>query len=151
MVDEDDDRIDALARKAAELADRGGKRLKRVRIESEAGVVELEWWPEGGATPATASAAVPAGPVMAGPVVEDGLVPVEAPVVGTFYRSPQPGAPAFVNEGDSVEVDQAIGIVEAMKIMNHIAAPVAGRVAKIAVGDGEIVEFGQPLVWLEPA
>jgi acetyl-CoA carboxylase biotin carboxyl carrier protein len=56
-----------------------------------------------------------------------------------------------VEEGDAVEAGQPVGIVEAMKIMNQIEAPVAGRVAKVAVGNGDIVEFGQPLVWLEPA
>lgn len=152
MADEDEDRIDALAHKAAALADKGGKRLRRVRVASGDDVVELEWWPDTGpAFAATAGPATAAAAAAAATAADDGLVPVEAPVVGTFYRSPQPGAPPFVNEGDSVEVDQPVGIVEAMKIMNHIAAPVAGRVAKIAATDGEVVEYGQPLLWLEPA
>ena len=83
-------------------------------------------------------------------MVPDTRLPIVAPLVGTFFRSPQPGARAFVEEGDVVEPGQAVGIVEAMKIMNQVASEHRGRVVEIAVKDGEWVEFQQPLVYLEP-
>jgi acetyl-CoA carboxylase biotin carboxyl carrier protein len=81
----------------------------------------------------------------------DNRVPVLAPLVGTFYRSGQPGAKPFVEEGDVVEVGQTVCIVEAMKLMNEIGAGEAGKVASILVQDGEAVEFEQILMYLEPA
>jgi acetyl-CoA carboxylase biotin carboxyl carrier protein len=80
----------------------------------------------------------------------DNRVPVLAPLVGTFYRSQQPGQPAFVEEGDVVEVGQTVCIVEAMKLMNEVAAGEGGRVAEIVVENGEPVEFEQVLMYLEP-
>jgi acetyl-CoA carboxylase biotin carboxyl carrier protein len=82
--------------------------------------------------------------------VADTRLPVVAPLVGTFYRSPQPGARVFVEEDDVVEPGQTIGIVEAMKIMNQVASEHRGRVVEIPVKDGEWVEFQQPLMYLEP-
>jgi acetyl-CoA carboxylase biotin carboxyl carrier protein len=78
------------------------------------------------------------------------LVPVEAPMVGTFYRAPKPDAPPFVSEGDVVKEGQVLCIVEAMKLMNEIEAKVGGRIVKVVVENGQPVEFGQPLFLLEP-
>ena len=72
-----------------------------------------------------------------------------APLVGTFYRSPEPGAKPFVEVGDVVEPETEVAIVEAMKIMNRITADCAGRVTEILVSDGEMVEFGQTLMYVE--
>jgi acetyl-CoA carboxylase biotin carboxyl carrier protein len=80
----------------------------------------------------------------------DGLVRVEAPMVGVFYRAPQPGAPAFVQEGDTVAPGQTLCILEAMKLMNEIKTDAAGVVRTIHVGNAEPVEFGQLLFELEP-
>jgi oxaloacetate decarboxylase (Na+ extruding) subunit alpha len=80
----------------------------------------------------------------------DGSVRVEAPMVGVFYRAPQPGAPPFVEEGDAVAPGQTLCILEAMKLMNEIKADVAGVVRSIHVGNAEPVEFGQLLFELEP-
>jgi oxaloacetate decarboxylase alpha subunit len=80
----------------------------------------------------------------------DGLVRVEAPMVGTFYRAPQPGAPPFVEEGDAVGAGQTLCILEAMKLMNEIKADLDAIVRKIHVGNAEPVEFGQLLFELEP-
>jgi acetyl-CoA carboxylase biotin carboxyl carrier protein len=74
---------------------------------------------------------------------------VTAPMVGTAYLAAQPGAPAFVKVGDSVREGQTLVIIEAMKVMNQIASPRAGRVAQILVTDGAPVEYGQALVILE--
>jgi acetyl-CoA carboxylase biotin carboxyl carrier protein len=73
---------------------------------------------------------------------------VTSPMVGTVYLAPQPGAPPFVNVGSEV-TDGTVCIIEAMKTMNPVAAPVAGRVAEILVRDGQPVEFGEPLMRIE--
>jgi len=80
----------------------------------------------------------------------DGLVRVESPMVGTFYRSPQPGAPSFVEEGDAVAAGQTLCILEAMKLMNEVKAEIEAVVRRIHVGNAEPVEYGQLLFELEP-
>ena len=77
--------------------------------------------------------------------LEEKLHEVKSPVVGTFYESPSPGAPAFVKIGDQVEVGQVLCIVEAMKLMNEIESDVAGEVVKRIAASGQPVEYGQPL------
>ena len=73
---------------------------------------------------------------------------ITAPMIGTFYAGATPGAQPFVAEGDHVYVGQTIGIIEAMKIMNEIAADRAGVVEAILVGNGQPVEYGSPLMRL---
>jgi len=80
-----------------------------------------------------------------------GLIPVESPMVGTFYRAPAPGAEPYVKEGDLVEKGSILCIIEAMKLMNEIEAEVRGRIAKFLVENAQPVEFGQTLFLLEPA
>ncbi len=80
-----------------------------------------------------------------------GLIPVEAPMVGTFYRAPAPGAEPYVKEGDLVHKRTVLCIIEAMKLMNEIEAEVSGRVVRILPENGQPVEFGQTLFLLEPA
>jgi acetyl-CoA carboxylase biotin carboxyl carrier protein len=74
---------------------------------------------------------------------------VSSPMVGTAYRSPQPGAKPFVEEGAQVREGETLLIIEAMKTMNAIAAPRAGTVTKIMIEDGQPVEFGEPLLIIE--
>ncbi|HEY9216647.1 MAG TPA: biotin/lipoyl-containing protein, partial [Phenylobacterium sp.] len=74
---------------------------------------------------------------------------VNSPMVGTVYLQPQPGADLFVKVGDSVQAGQTLMIIEAMKTMNPIPAPKAGKVVEILVEDGQPVEFGEPLIVLE--
>jgi len=81
------------------------------------------------------------------PAVRPGTI-VTSPMVGTVYLSPQPGAPPFVNIGDAV-TDGTLCIIEAMKTMNPVPSPAAGRVAEIFVRDGQPVEFGEPLMRIE--
>jgi acetyl-CoA carboxylase biotin carboxyl carrier protein len=80
----------------------------------------------------------------------DNRIPVLAPLVGTFYGAAQPGAKPFVEPGDAVESGQTVCIVEAMKLMNEVAANEQGRVAEILVENGQWVEFEQVLMYLEP-
>ena len=94
--------------------------------------------------PATAPAHTPPAPE---PAVREGTI-VTSPMVGTVYLSPQPGAPPFVNLGDAV-TDGTLCIIEAMKTMNPVPSPAAGRVAEILVRDGQPVEFGEPLMRIE--
>ena len=70
---------------------------------------------------------------------------VLSPMIGTFYASPSPGEPQFVEEGDPVEVGQVIGIIEAMKIMNEITSEFDGTISQILVKNAQAVEYGQPL------
>jgi acetyl-CoA carboxylase biotin carboxyl carrier protein len=104
-------------------------------------------------TPGTARAAASsaASPVALPASETAGLIPVESPMVGTFYRAPAPGAEPYVKEGDLVEKGTILCIIEAMKLMNEIEAEVQGRIAKILVENAQPVEFGQTLFLLEPA
>ena len=74
---------------------------------------------------------------------------LHSPMVGTAYRSPEPGAPPFVEAGTRVTAGQTILIIEAMKTMNHIPAPYAGTVLAVLVDDGQPVEFAEPLAVIE--
>ncbi len=91
---------------------------------------------------AAAPAAAPAAP--AAPAEPAGHV-VKAPMVGTFYRAPNPGAAPFVEVGQSVKEGDALCIIEAMKLLNEIEADKAGVIKEILVENGEPVEYGQPL------
>jgi acetyl-CoA carboxylase biotin carboxyl carrier protein len=79
----------------------------------------------------------------------EGVVAIRAPMVGTFYRAPKPGAPPFVEVGAEVGVDTVIGIVETMKLMNSVSAGVAGKVIEICVANGQFVEADQVLMRLQ--
>lgn len=75
---------------------------------------------------------------------------IKSPMVGTFYRSPSPDAPPFIEAGQVVEVGQVVCIVEAMKLMNEIKSEVRGKVAEVLVENAQPVEFGQVLFTVEP-
>ncbi len=127
-----------------------GSTVQRFAVEAGDTRIEIErGLPAGIAAAPMVVTALPGG--------EDGAVEVDdrhailAPLVGTFYRSSQPGADPFVKEGDSVEVGQTVAIVEAMKLMNQVAADKAGTVSAIVCEDGQWVEFEQVLIYIEPA
>jgi acetyl-CoA carboxylase biotin carboxyl carrier protein len=82
---------------------------------------------------------------------ENRLVEITSHMVGTFYRSPRPGADHYVTIGSEVEPDTVVCIIEAMKVMNEMKAEVAGTIVEILVQDTEPVEFGQVLFLVEPA
>ncbi|TCS17550.1 acetyl-CoA carboxylase biotin carboxyl carrier protein [Caulobacter sp. BK020] len=98
--------------------------------------------------PAPAAAAPAAEAAAPAPAAQAGEA-VKSPMVGTVYLSPQPGADAFIKVGDTVSAGQTLLIVEAMKTMNPISAPKAGKVVEILVADAQPVEFGEPLVIVE--
>jgi acetyl-CoA carboxylase biotin carboxyl carrier protein len=131
-----------------------GSTVQRFSVEAGDTKIEIErGMPAGvvvGAAPA--AAAMPAAPGDEGGAPEmDGRHPIKAPLVGTFYRASQPGAPPFVSEGDVVELGQPVAIVEAMKLMNQVQADQKGKVVEIVVEDGAWVEFEQILMYLEPS
>jgi acetyl-CoA carboxylase biotin carboxyl carrier protein len=76
---------------------------------------------------------------------------VKSPIVGTFYRAPDPNSPPFVSVGDRVKVGQVLCIIEAMKLMNEIEAEVAGEVVKVHPENGQPVQYGDPLFTVRPA
>jgi acetyl-CoA carboxylase biotin carboxyl carrier protein len=100
--------------------------------------------------PAPAAASAPAAPPAA--EAAPAAAPVDAvksPMVGTVYLSPEPGAKPFITPGQTVKAGDTLVIIEAMKVMNPITAPKAGKIAQILIGDAQPVEFDQPLVVIE--
>lgn len=91
--------------------------------------------------------AVPSPP----PPINERLVEVTSPMVGTFYRAPAPDESPFVNTGDRITTGQTVCIIEAMKLMNEIESEVSGEVVEILVQNGQPVEYGQPLMRVKPA
>jgi len=105
------------------------------------------------ALPAVPSAAAAVAAPAPAPVAESedaSLHIVKSPIVGTFYESPSPGAPAFVKVGDQVESGQVLCIIEAMKLMNEIESDAAGEIVKRFVQTGQPVEYGQQLFAVRP-
>jgi acetyl-CoA carboxylase biotin carboxyl carrier protein len=116
---------------------------RRVRVARNGG---------GGAVAMVAAQTLPVTSVGSAPAMPAAAEPagaVKSPMVGTAYLGPQPGAAPFVAVGDTVREGQTLFIIEAMKVMNQIPAPRAGRVAQILVADATPVEFGQILAVLE--
>lgn len=100
--------------------------------------------------PAPAAAVAPPTKSEPPPGEPPGLHVIKSPIVGTFYRSPSPQSPSFVNIGDRVEPDTVVCIIEAMKLMNEIQAETIGVVTEIYVQNGQPVEYGQPLFGIKP-
>jgi acetyl-CoA carboxylase biotin carboxyl carrier protein len=137
--------------------------LDDAKIEVERGVATVAYAPVDGAP---AQAAVGGGAITAAMAISPGArgasgsfaalggadtrIPVLAPLVGTFYEAAGPGQKPFVEVGQTVEAGETVCIVEAMKLMNEVAASEGGKVAEIVVQNGERVEFEQVLMYLEP-
>ena len=83
--------------------------------------------------------------------LEKKFLEITSPMVGTFYRSPAPGEPAFVNVGDRIRMGQTVCIIEAMKLMNELEAEVVGEIVEILVQNGDPVEYGQALMRVNPS
>ena len=128
--------------------------LAELEIKEGEEVVRLSRVPKGSvavapvavAAPAVAAAPVAAAPAAAPavPALPEGHV-VKAPMVGTYYASASPGAPAFIKVGQQVKAGETLGIIEAMKMFNQIEADVAGTVQAILIDNGQPVEFDQPM------
>ncbi len=125
------------------------------RVSRETGLVPVGMMPAvhaAAAPPVAAGHASAASAPGAAPPAEAGarLVEVKSPMVGTFYRAPEPGAEPYVKPGNRVSVGQTLCIIEAMKIMNELESEVAGVVREVLVEDAQPVEFGQVLFRVEP-
>jgi acetyl-CoA carboxylase biotin carboxyl carrier protein len=99
------------------------------------------------AQPVVEAAAAPAAAPVATPAIKGHVA--KSPMVGTFYRSPSPGAKAFVEVGSTVKEGETVCIIEAMKILNEIEADKAGTITQILCENGQAVEYGQPLFVIE--
>ncbi|MGM4928041.1 acetyl-CoA carboxylase biotin carboxyl carrier protein [Tardiphaga sp. 37S4] len=125
--------------------ERAGLRVRVARNISVAAAVPA-YAPAPAAAPAPVAAAA-AAPAAADMTKHPGAVP--SPMVGTVYRAPEPGKPAFIEVGAKVAAGQTLVIIEAMKTMNQIPAPRAGTVTQILIEDGSPVEYGEALVIIE--
>ena len=97
--------------------------------------------------PAPAAESAPAAQAV---TVKEGTVPIPAPMVGTFYATPEPGAPPFVKLGDHVDAETTVGLVEVMKVFNAVSAGAAGTIDEVCVESGQFVEHGQTLFLVRP-
>jgi oxaloacetate decarboxylase (Na+ extruding) subunit alpha len=146
---------------SAGAADQREERIREVvRIVEESGIDEITVEEDGMRVRVRRALDAPAVPDWSGPAPiapgavavppQPGIVRIESPMVGTFYRGSQPGAPPFVEEGDPVVAGQTLCILEAMKLMNEVKSEIDGIVVKFHVGNAEPVEYGQLLLELEP-
>lgn len=165
----DTEAFKALCAEAKDLMKRlEGSSVQSVTVELDGAKIEVER----GAVPVVMPAAPASGDVVLGGPISasmafspgargasgsfaaigavDNRIPVLAPLVGTFYAAPGPGQGPFVEVGQTVEAGETVCIVEAMKLMNEVAASDGGKVAEIVVTNGERVEFEQVLMYLEP-
>ncbi len=118
----------------------------RLRVASSGDGWSQEWTPVG-ATPAPATSTAEVGPEVA----DDGQLVIGAPLPGAFYRAPQPGAPPFVEVGDTVDPDTVVAIIETMKLMTPVHAGVDGVVSEIVPKNGEHIEAGAVLMRVQPS
>jgi len=145
-------------KKLIELLEESG--INEIEIKEGEESVRISRTPAGGVPqmsyyappmPAAVAEAVTAAAAPAAPAPASAAAPratehtVQAPMVGTYYSAPAPGAKAFVQIGDEVKVGQVLCIIEAMKMMNQIESDRAGRITSVLVQNGDPVEFGQPL------
>jgi acetyl-CoA carboxylase biotin carboxyl carrier protein len=107
--------------------------------------------------PAAAPAAKPAAPAPAATaqatkpaVIPEGMAAITAPLLGTFYVAPEPGAPPFVQVGQQITEDTTVGLIEVMKVFNSVRSTVKGTIVELVVQNGQFVEFAQPLFIVKP-
>ena len=145
-------------KKLIELLEESG--ISEIEISEGEESVRISRYPKPGAVmttaapPAAAPPPAPAAPAAATPAAEPAAPPmrgqqVTAPMVGTFYSGPAPGAKPFVEIGTEVKPGDTLCVIEAMKMMNQIESEFAGRVVSVLVENGNPVEFGQPLFVIE--
>ena len=140
--------IKAGARETAPAASNGP--LAPVVVTVPAASAHVEPPPAAPDAAAPAAAPAPAAPAPDPAEAREGLHEVRSPIVGTFYRSPNPDAAPFVSVGDRVKAGQVLCIIEAMKLMNEIECDVAGEVAEVVAANGQPVEYGETLFRVRP-
>jgi acetyl-CoA carboxylase biotin carboxyl carrier protein len=139
-----------------ELSDEDVREILRIIDTTPLAELRIEWG--GFMLHVVRDGAVPARPEVENtarmvPITSpaDGLLTIEAPMLGTFYRAEGPGEPPFVEVGSRVEPDTTVCIIEVMKMMNSVPAGMAGTVVEICSENGELVEYGAALFRVEPA
>uniref|UniRef100_UPI00404716CF acetyl-CoA carboxylase biotin carboxyl carrier protein n=1 Tax=Roseivirga sp. TaxID=1964215 RepID=UPI00404716CF len=136
--------------------------LAEVNIETEEFKIKVRRDSEGRIVAAPSVVSAPPAPVPAAPAAEaapaaptkpaaNNYVEIKSPMIGTFYRSPKPDQPSFVNVGDQVKAGDKVGIIEAMKLFNEIESEVSGTIVKVLVENASPIEYDQPLFLVEPA
>jgi acetyl-CoA carboxylase biotin carboxyl carrier protein len=113
----------------------------------------IERGPAAASKPAAAQASRTApvqSPRAEAKAIPEGLVPITAPLLGTFYVAPEPGAPPFVEVGSKVTEDTTVGLIEVMKVFNSVRATVKGTIVEVVAQNGEFVEYGQALFLVKP-
>lgn len=138
--------------------------LAEVKIETEEFKISIKKYSEGPAvkveqaSPAPVSPAAPAAPAPApSPATQSQkedtskYVEIKSPMIGTFYRTPNPDSDPFVSIGDKVSAGQTVCIIEAMKLFNEIESEVSGKIVKVLVDNASPVEYDQPLFLVDPA
>ena len=143
LDDSEYDQLDLQTENFSLTLRRSGAGWTQVRTSTQAPVVDQLKGQEH-------SAPTHAGEGTAGTETDTGLVDIRAPMVGTFYRAPKPGADPFVQPGDRVSVHSVIAIIEVMKLMNSIEAGINGEVVEILAEDAQFVEKGQVLMRARP-
>jgi acetyl-CoA carboxylase biotin carboxyl carrier protein len=142
--------LDGLCQHAVQLIEVARGPLRRVKLQAGDASVELEWPDPAVSTIGHGPAgAVSVDVITTSPAPGPGMHELCAPMVGTFYRALEPGAPPLVNVGDTVEAGQQVGLIEAMKLMTPVESDRAGRVVEFLVPDGSPVEYEQPLIVLD--
>ncbi|HEY0627890.1 MAG TPA: acetyl-CoA carboxylase biotin carboxyl carrier protein [Sphingomicrobium sp.] len=123
---------------------------RKIKVKREAAPVVSYAPAPAAAAPTAAPVPIASGPASAEPAPAAAPADaVKSPMVGTAYLSPEPGAKPFIAPGQAIKQGDTLLIIEAMKVMNPITAPKAGKVAQILIGDAQPVEFDQPLVVIE--
>jgi acetyl-CoA carboxylase biotin carboxyl carrier protein len=107
--------------------------------------------PQAVVAPSPSPAAAPSPPAAPASAPAGNFVEVKSPMIGTFYRSPGPDKPAFIEVGDTIKAGDTVCIIEAMKLFNEIESEVSGKIVKVLVNDSTPVEYDQPLFLVEPA
>jgi len=126
--------------------------ISGISIEEKGVKYEVRREKGGSAAPSSPSPVLhPSSPVPAKTEADDDLIAITSPMVGTFYRSPSPEAPPFIQVGDEVEPGKVVCIVEAMKLFNEIEAELRGKVVKVLAENGKPVEYGQKLFLIKKA
>ena len=128
--------------------DIGGLRLRLRRGAGKSAPAWEDAEPQNSTPSAQHAASSP--PAASAAPVPGGLTDIRAPMLGTFYRAPRPGAEPFVDVGTKVDADTTIGIIEVMKLMNAALAGVDGEIREICVENGQLVEYGQVLMRVSP-
>ena len=121
--------------------------LSKLKLSTQEFTIEMERAVSAPAAPVIpAAAAAPAAPAAAEPEGDA----ITAPMVGTFYTAPTPDQPPFVQVGDRVKKGDPLCLLEAMKMMSEIKAPVSGRIVSVEVGDADFCEYGKVLMLIQP-